>query len=424
MYEWSTLARTMATAAGARYATVCLSVVVLLLTVQLSDAAELPTCASSSVVQGERKWNQIYNRCSGCLQGECPATCCRTDISDTQFYVCMRPGCCLRFTTSYADPPSAIIAYEGLTVAADDDTCSPALADGSGPKCPNEPCALELTRGGLVTCPTGFMVAELGDGKSYDICVGKPNDASDGSSTEESTTTQLPTSTETEDESTSEENTDRDDDKDEDSPEEESSSETDDSSSPSDSEARTCFPAGATVRLANGALRRMDELSIGDHVQVGPEKYSEVFMFTHRLSAAESPQNHFVQLHTRSQSAADHDATQSRTIAMSPQHYLYVNGDLKPASKARVGDVIAYDNGLRGLVTRVEYVREDGLYNPQTLHGDIVVNGIVASTYTEALQPNVAHAALFPVRIMYELFGWSSYALEKGAPYLQNSVSL
>ncbi len=44
-----------------------------------------------------------------------------------------------------------------------------------------------------------------------------------------------------------------------------------------------------------------------------------------------------------------------------------------------------------------------GLYNPQTLSGDIVVNGIRASTYTAAIAPSLAHVALWPVRMMYRL---------------------
>ena len=44
-----------------------------------------------------------------------------------------------------------------------------------------------------------------------------------------------------------------------------------------------------------------------------------------------------------------------------------------------------------------------GLYNPLTLAGDIVVDGILASTYTKAVTPKMAHAALAPLRMMYEI---------------------
>ena len=44
-----------------------------------------------------------------------------------------------------------------------------------------------------------------------------------------------------------------------------------------------------------------------------------------------------------------------------------------------------------------------GLYNPHTLNGDIMVNGVKTSTYTAAIAPALAHAALWPVRMLYSL---------------------
>ena len=44
-----------------------------------------------------------------------------------------------------------------------------------------------------------------------------------------------------------------------------------------------------------------------------------------------------------------------------------------------------------------------GLYNPHTMHGDIVVNGIRTSSYTAAINPILAHAALWPVRMLFSM---------------------
>ena len=38
-----------------------------------------------------------------------------------------------------------------------------------------------------------------------------------------------------------------------------------------------------------------------------------------------------------------------------------------------------------------------GLYNPHTMTGDIVVDGIQTSTYTAAIAPTLAHLALWSV---------------------------
>ena len=42
-------------------------------------------------------------------------------------------------------------------------------------------------------------------------------------------------------------------------------------------------------------------------------------------------------------------------------------------------------------------------YNPHTLNGDIVVNGIKTSTYTAAVEPSLAHSLLWPVRMLYSM---------------------
>ena len=45
--------------------------------------------------------------------------------------------------------------------------------------------------------------------------------------------------------------------------------------------------------------------------------------------------------------------------------------------------------------------RARGLYNPHTLHGDVVVDGVLTSTYTGVVHPALAHALLAPLRQLY-----------------------
>jgi hypothetical protein len=59
-------------------------------------------------------------------------------------------------------------------------------------------------------------------------------------------------------------------------------------------------------------------------------------------------------------------------------------------------------------VVSTTLVEATGLYNPQTIHGDIVVDGIVASTYTTAVDPQVAHGLLAPLRVLYS---WLSISI-------------
>jgi Hint module len=159
-------------------------------------------------------------------------------------------------------------------------------------------------------------------------------------------------------------------------------------------EAKTCFSGDMTVRLDSGAIKRMDELVVGDVVEVGRQAFSRVFMFTH-----DEPNslNTYIELTTAS----------LHKVMVTPSHYMYVgNGALRAAGAIAAGDTVLLADGSVSLVVGVQLVRKaGGLYNPQTLHGDIVVNGILASTYTMAIPPVVAHAALSPLRLLYKTFG-------------------
>ena len=167
----------------------------------------------------------------------------------------------------------------------------------------------------------------------------------------------------------------------------------------------TCFPGDATVALAgNGGKKLMRELAVGDKVLVGPGgHYSEVFMFSHRLTDAEAT---FVEIHT---------AASTRPLAITGGHYLYANGKLAQARAVRPGDNVTLGaTGAAALVVAVRSVRKEGLYNPHTLNGDIVVNGVLTSTYTAAFSPTLAHVVLAPLRAMYRA-GIDIFKVDVGA---------
>lgn len=148
-----------------------------------------------------------------------------------------------------------------------------------------------------------------------------------------------------------------------------------------------CFPATSTVELESGKSINLDRLQLGDKVRVGPSEFSEVYFFSTEMADTTSK---FVKL-----------ATDSGAVTMTQGHYLYVNGALKVASDVQVGDNVVLGNGTHVAVNEVTSVWAPGLYNPHTLHGDIVVDGIHTSTYTDAVHPTLAHALMAPLRTMY-----------------------
>jgi len=173
-----------------------------------------------------------------------------------------------------------------------------------------------------------------------------------------------------------------------------------------------CFPATATVELSNGKTKSMDQVKIGDKVRVGPNEFSEVYFFSTQLSEVNAKFTKIVA-----------DVTD---IVLTANHYLYVNGGMSPAGSVQVGDVIVLANGTKASVTEVSGFWAPGLYNAHTLHGDIIVNGVKASTYTTAVHPTLAHALLSPLRTMYAAgvtFGEGFSTAVKGLPsWLLNAI--
>ncbi len=166
-----------------------------------------------------------------------------------------------------------------------------------------------------------------------------------------------------------------------------------------------CFSGSATVLLDNGVRKTMSELAVGDRVQVGPNQFSEVFMFTHKMSDVK---HHFITLRT----------TAGPSISLTARHYIHSNGALVAAANVKVGDTVELGDGSVSRVAEITTARKTGLYNPQTVHGDIVVDGVRTSTYTASVHPKAAHALLAPLRALFRRVVIASKAGEHGGSSL------
>jgi uncharacterized surface protein with fasciclin (FAS1) repeats len=147
---------------------------------------------------------------------------------------------------------------------------------------------------------------------------------------------------------------------------------------------KACFPSSAVVHLADGSELPMAQLLAGHEVKTAADEHSPVFLFTHRQLDG---LHEFVRIESES----------GHALSLSANHYVYANGKLAAADAVRVGDVLSTLDGA-SRVRRVGTVMERGLVAPHTLHGDIVVNGVRASSYTRSVHPRVAHVLLAPVR--------------------------
>jgi uncharacterized protein YjbI with pentapeptide repeats len=183
----------------------------------------------------------------------------------------------------------------------------------------------------------------------------------------------------------------------------------------------SCFPSHATVALESGETKRMDQLAVGERVLSAPGVYSDVYMFAHHLPSAEAL---FLSL----------DTAAGVSLSLTSGHYIYLSHRadtspvLAPASSAipHVSRVLLA-NGSTALVTGARFSRSTGVYNPQTVHGDIVVNGVVASTYTTAVAPAVAHGLLAPLRTLYRVLvlpvaTWSTDVQKQSMSLMQSGT--
>lgn len=166
-----------------------------------------------------------------------------------------------------------------------------------------------------------------------------------------------------------------------------------------------CFPGTGKVELEGGSTKQIVDLKVGDKVRVSPSEFSEVYFFSTNMREVQSKN---VKL-----------TTASAEISLTSNHFLYVNGKLELARDVKVGDSVVLANGTKAEVTAVGQEWGEGLFNPHTMHGDIVVDGIHASTYTDAVHPKLAHALLSPLRTMYTAglsFGAEFEGAVKGLP--------
>lgn len=179
-------------------------------------------------------------------------------------------------------------------------------------------------------------------------------------------------------------------------------------------EPANCFPGHAIVQISEKREMRMDALRVGDVVRVSNRATSPVFAFSHR---DEHMLAQFVRLRTVS----------SRTLMLTPGHLVYLEGRrLVPAERVLPGHKLILANGQLDQVQSTELTAGKGVYNPQTLHGDIIVDGFIVSTYTTSVPQSAAHAMLAPVRASFSTFGFRFRSLENDRislmAFLRNNI--
>ena len=137
-----------------------------------------------------------------------------------------------------------------------------------------------------------------------------------------------------------------------------------------------CFSPEATVMVERKGPVAMKDLSQGDYVLTSNNKYEPVYAFGHRHTEKTTE---FVQIETTTNGKPN-----PNPLEMTGQHLVFLQGKSNPvrADSIKVGDILQGEGGVPAVVTHLDTVTRDGLYGPLTVGGTIVVDGIVASSYT------------------------------------------
>ncbi|XP_062843787.1 tiggy-winkle hedgehog protein [Trichomycterus rosablanca] len=166
-----------------------------------------------------------------------------------------------------------------------------------------------------------------------------------------------------------------------------------------------CFPASASVLLADGSRKRVEDLKVGDRVLAADEDGNAVYSdFIAFLDRDASVRRTFLVLETSEPGVA---------LMLTPAHLVFVRDDsaasgmlAKFASSVRPGQEVFVSEGGRGrlraaLVERVRTVEDGGSYAPLTAHGTVVVDGVLASCYAAVEEQRWAHWAFAPLRMRH-----------------------
>jgi len=158
-----------------------------------------------------------------------------------------------------------------------------------------------------------------------------------------------------------------------------------------------CFSPVTTVEVEGKGPTRMDALQIGDSVLTASGEFSKVYSFAHN-----SPDTvaEFVQIQAQGM---------IEPLEISSDHMIFVNQTVLPAKYVQAGDYLVAQDGKQVPVHTVDRVVRKGIYGPWTVSGDLMVNGVAASSYVflDAVEPllspgvqhKVYHMAVGPYRL-------------------------
>ncbi len=148
--------------------------------------------------------------------------------------------------------------------------------------------------------------------------------------------------------------------------------------------------------------KRLDQLEVGEKVLTADANKKLFFSDFFAALDKGTSKVHFYQLVT----SAGH------VLELSHHHIVFTK---KHPNGVKAGDVsvndqvwvTSNDQLILANVTKVAVVEKEGWYNPGTIEGTVIVNGVWASSYANELASHrQIHNAFAPLRFIYRMGGW------------------
>lgn len=165
-----------------------------------------------------------------------------------------------------------------------------------------------------------------------------------------------------------------------------------------------CFNSDASVRLENGSHIPIKDVKVGQKVQGigdnGEITYSEVLMFLDFNPWVD--QVPFIIIETESP---------YKRLTITKNHLIFYKDNNVTSSKVKAktaglvkqGDYVLVHYREGAMLSRVRSVsngKSDGMIAPLTQHGNLFVDGVLVSCYSDVKDHDLAHASFSPVRLV------------------------
>lgn len=179
-------------------------------------------------------------------------------------------------------------------------------------------------------------------------------------------------------------------------------------------DAPACFGGEVPVEMADGSVRLMKHVRVGDQV-AGVHSAQRVVAFSHADARQHAS---FIQLQVRVSfaNASTAAVTVVESVQVTRDHVvLEAGGRAMAAAEVRVGTRLSAVRG-EAQVVAVRRVHDVGVWAPVTTEGALLVRGgVVVSCYSRLFEQRVAHALLAPVRAFWTRAGdWGLAATDVG----------